>query len=51
MTSGHDKSIKDVEEALAQSQARAKVLEKEIEVAEARHPPTPSDHTEDGGVI
>jgi septal ring factor EnvC (AmiA/AmiB activator) len=50
MTGDQTKSIKDVEDELAQSKERAKALEKQIKEAEAKHPP-PIDHPEDGGVI
>ena len=50
MADDPDKTIKDVENALEDSRERAKELEKEIEEAEAKHPPKP-DHADDGGVI
>ena len=50
MTREDDKSIKDVEDELAESQAQAKQLGKEIAEAETKHP-APINRTEDGGVI
>ena len=45
-----DKSIKDVEEEMERTKERAKILEKQIEEAEAKHPPK-LDHPEGGGTF
>ena len=50
MTDEDDKSIKDVENELADSKARADALDKAIKDAEAKHP-VQIDHAEDGGVF
>ena len=50
MTGDQDKSMKAVEQELEEIKERADKLEKEIQQAEAKHPPK-IDHAEDGGVI
>ena len=48
--SDQEKSIKEIEKALAESEERARQLDRKIEEAEAKHPPPP-DHANEGGVI
>jgi len=45
-----EKTSKQVEQDLADIEARSKALEEDLAQAEEKHPPKP-DHASDGGVI